>query len=76
MNDKKEITPRNQCYSCKFKGSVPGSAHSSCGFDWLKQSDHFPPKADYHGIRNGWYAFPFNYDPVWQEELCKAFKQK
>ena len=21
----------NNCYTCKFKGTVPGSAHSSCG---------------------------------------------
>ncbi len=30
-------------------------------------------KANYHGIKNGWFNFPFNFDPVWLEE-CNGFK--
>ncbi len=32
-------------------------------------------KANYHGIKNGWFNFPFNFDPVWLEE-CKGFTAK
>ena len=29
-------------------------------------------KANYHGIKSGWFNFPFNFDPVWLEE-CNGF---
>ena len=29
-------------------------------------------KANYHGIKSGWFNYPFNFDPVWLEE-CKGF---
>lgn len=28
-----------------------------------------------HGIKNGWFNHPFNFDPVWLEK-CNGFKQK
>lgn len=28
-----------------------------------------------HGIRNGWFAWPLNFDPVWLEH-CDGFTQK
>ena len=27
-----------------------------------------------HGIRNGWFQHPFNFDPIWLEE-CNGFKE-
>jgi len=32
-------------------------------------------KASSHGIRNGWFCWPCNFDPVWLEN-CDGFKQK
>ena len=32
-------------------------------------------KANYHGIKMGWFNFPFNFDPVWLEN-CDGFKAK
>jgi len=32
-------------------------------------------KGNPHGIRNGWFAWPFNFDPVWLEE-CNGFENK
>lgn len=29
-------------------------------------------KANYHGIRNGWFVWPVNFDPVWLER-CDGF---
>ena len=72
---KKEITSRNQCYNCTFIGTVSGSVHSSCR-RFIQKSDFNPPKADIHGIKSGWYNFPYNYDPVWQNELCEGFENK
>lgn len=28
-----------------------------------------------HGIRSGWFNWPFNFDPVWLEN-CDGFEQK
>ena len=28
-----------------------------------------------HGIRNGWFAYPFNFDPIWLES-CDGFAEK
>jgi hypothetical protein len=32
-------------------------------------------KGNQHGIRNGWFMHPLNFDPVWLEE-CNGFKAK
>ena len=32
-------------------------------------------KANYHGIKMGWFNFPFNFDPTWLEE-CNGFEGK
>jgi hypothetical protein len=63
---------KKNCYSCAYKGSVPGSAHSSCRFNWTK-SNNKPPSAAIHGIQSGWYNFPIDFDPVWQESLCESY---
>ena len=28
-----------------------------------------------HGIKNGWFAWPFNFDPLWLEE-CDGWEEK
>ena len=64
-------TENKKCYSCAYKSDVPGSAHSRCNYDW-SNSIIRPPAADDHGIKNRWYIFPINFDPVWQIEECAA----
>lgn len=32
-------------------------------------------KGNAHGIRSGWFCWPFNFDPVWLEN-CDGFKAK
>jgi len=65
MSDKK-------CWSCAYKKSIPGDAHIRCRFDWVGQE--FPmPRGDEHGIKNGWYWFPLNYDPVWMLFPCSQW---
>ena len=91
------------CYECKWRGSVPGDAHSCCKHPDLKEaindpvsgmmamfasvgraapqidiqaiSDKFEIKANYDGIKRGWFNWPWNFDPVWLKN-CNAFEAK
>ncbi len=40
-----------------------------------KGIDKLGIRANYHGIKQGWFNFPFNFDPVWLEE-CDGFTKK
>ena len=76
----------NQCYSCVHRASVPGDAHIQCmKFQDILGENAFTvaahpnrvdgvPKGDPHGIRSGWFVFPFNYDPTWMRSECKFYK--
>ena len=82
---------KDQCYKCKYRGTVPGSAHSSCKkFDpfaneviTLLAASNFDRQilqglgieVDQHGLDNGWVLFPTNFDPVWIES-CKHFEEE
>jgi len=76
------------CFECKFRGSVPGDAHSCCKypgnstgmFDMFNKNNiinvtKLNIKGNNHGIRNGWFMWPVNYDPVWLEN-CDGFEEK
>ena len=64
------------CYKCKYRGNVPGDAHSCCRypgnktgmFDFLnenkKNERKLNIKAELHGVMNGWFFWPVNFDPV------------
>lgn len=59
-----------KCKSCMFKRNVPGSAHVSCS-----RPSTGVVNVEQHGIDNGWFFFPFDYDPVWAEE-CTSYISK
>jgi hypothetical protein len=59
------ITPPN-CYECKGRCDVPGDAHSSCS--QLQAHVEGSP----HGIRKGWFLWPWNFDPTWLVS-CDSF---
>lgn len=88
------------CYSCKFRDGVAGSAHSSCKHPSMEAVNDNPManvmsifasvgrtlpvnftskklniKANPHGIKSGWFNFPFNFDPVWLEN-CDGYEKK
>jgi hypothetical protein len=50
---------RRACYRCKHRRAVPGDCHSACG----NLTAHVI--GDAHGKFNGWFSWPFNFDPVW-----------
>lgn len=63
MNEKPD------CYKCKHRLSIPGDCHSQCA----------NPKAEVtanpHGVMNGWFYWPFNFDPIWLKS-CNGFENR
>lgn len=62
------------CYKCKYRGNIPGDAHKCCNHPGEKAST-LNIKGNPHGIKNGWFNWPYNFDPVWLEE-CDGFEPK
>lgn len=87
------MTHKPNCYECKYRGDVPGSAHSRCRHPGIDKVDPLielasmlgggmPPmrntlnvKGEPHGIRNGWFSWPLNFDPTWLLS-CDGFESK
>lgn len=71
---------KTNCCECKHSGSnsTMNSAHIHCSFFWRaghnSKSEH--PEGVEHGVKNGWYDFPYNYDPIWMKEDCPQFSPK
>ena len=76
------------CYKCKYRGNIPGDAHSCCRypgnktgmFDYFenenkKNAQKLNIKAELHGIKNGWFFWPVNFDHVWLIS-CNGFTPK
>jgi len=57
------------CYKCIHRRSIPGDYHSLC------LNDKADVAGNPHGIKNGWFNWPFNFDPIWLE-VCHGFKEK
>jgi len=57
------------CYACKWRRDLPGDCHSRC----LNLSAHVT--GHLHGIRRGWFLWPFDFDPVWLI-TCDGFEAK
>lgn len=63
-------TMMTECWQCKNKRPIPGDAHISCA----KPDPGMT--GDKHGIRSGWFMYPFNFDPTWKTKLCANFEDK
>lgn len=85
------------CYECKYRGNVPGDAHSCCRHPEVDVGDgsifdavvilftnpeiiqnaakKLNIQAEPHGIENGWFFWPMNFDPVWLKN-CDGFTKK
>lgn len=86
-----QSTTELNCYNCKYRQGVVGSCHSSCkypidsakaaimfmtGATSLATKDQsFIIEGNPHGVRNGWFTWPIDFDPTWVV-LCTGFKQK
>jgi hypothetical protein len=62
---------KEDCYKCKFREKLIGDAHSQC----TNKNPEIKIIGNLHGIKNGWFYWPFNYDPVWLES-CNFFEEK
>ena len=60
----------NKCYNCEYRQELPWSCHSRCSKDPSPKVESDP-----HGIKEGWFNFPNNFDPVWLQK-CNSFKHK
>lgn len=47
------------CHKCVHRRPVPFDCHSRCN----NTKAHV--RGSHHGILNGWFFWPFNFDPVW-----------
>lgn len=57
------------CYKCQHIRPVPGSAHNGCANAEAKVI------GAKHGIRNGWFFYPYDFDPCWLIS-CDGFVAK
>ena len=53
-----------ECYSCQHRRDVPGDAHISCAEPDAEMVGNL------HGIKRGWFMYPFRFDPVWKAKPC------
>ena len=59
-----------ECYKCKYRGELDYSAHSCCNHPEKQQ---IKVEGAEHGKKMGWFAWPYNFDPVWLDS-CNGFK--
>ena len=64
---------KKTCYQCEYRCTIPGDGHTMCAFQWNPKKQAIPEGAS-HGIKNGWWFFPFNFDHVWMIGECSEFK--
>lgn len=67
----------HDCVHCRSNSFV-NSAHVHCTMYWkyYKKNKSAHPKGTEHAIKNGWWDFPYDFDPVWMTEDCKEYKEK
>jgi len=72
MTDKTEALPKEKCYACKYRGTLPGDCHSCCKHPVAEKLNIM---ANESGIRGGWFTCPANLDTIWLIS-CDGFKSK
>jgi hypothetical protein len=73
------------CYGCIHHRTVPGNAHIQCVAKWTPEEIGMAMRlASPHGVKHGWFYFPFLYDPIWARDwkegqerdvLCPQFSE-
>lgn len=59
-----------ECYLCKHKVNVPGNSHIECLNPDLNM------QGAEHGIKMGWFVYPFVFDPTWKMKPCDNFEER
>ena len=67
---KEERNIETECWNCKHRQNIPGDCHITC--------DKPDPKMTgvIYGIREGWFNYPWNFDPIWKTKLCTNFEKE
>lgn len=70
---------KSDCYTCEYRGNVPGDTHSKCNhpdiFNGpLSAAKKLNLRANMHGVKQGWFSWPVNFDPAWLER-CDGYKK-
>ena len=60
---------KTSCGSCKHIRSVSGNCHVLCSKVDITMT------GKEHGIKNGWFAYPFNFDPIWRTSECASYEE-
>jgi hypothetical protein len=55
------------CYDCKHRRNIHWDCHSMCANQKATVRGHE------HGIANGWFNWPVNFDPTWLQ-ACNGFE--
>lgn len=72
---------KHNCYECKYRRDIGGDCHSTCVHPQIKASSMLGAamslriSATVHGVDNGWFFWPINFDPVWLLN-CDGFEKK
>ena len=66
--EKVDIT--GECYGCIHKMEVLGNTHIRCGKPDANMT------GNKHGIKMGWFIYPFLFDPVWKTKACDNFEKR
>ena len=61
---------KDNCFKCKHKRNIPGDCHISCA------KPDIDMKGNPHGIKHGWFRYPYNFDPTWKAKECQNWEAK
>ena len=65
-----DIYKGTPCFECQNKRFIPGDCH-------ISYADPDPEMTgSEHGIRHGWFFYPYNFDPIWRTKSCSNFKRE
>jgi len=73
------------CMKCRFREQLQHTHHSACSFPgslkleaailFMSGNIGGAVVANQHGVDNGWFNWPMNFDPVWLEK-CSFYEEK
>ena len=63
-----ERTIMDECYKCIHRRAIPGDCHTCCAKPDAAMT------GNKHGIREGWFMYPINFDPTWKAKMCGNFE--
>ena len=68
MDRDKQVALSRECSVCVHRRSIPGDCHIRCA---NPDPDMIGHEA---GVRQGWFVYPINFDPVWKAKACANFE--